>query len=289
MECYVPPLRIIVLILVILSAGSITFLNQIFAFKPSNSIDSQFPDLPALDSLPDLNLSELSNFDLPSNGLPTSNTPSSLIPDIVGTYSSPDYGFQIDLPKDWKGKEIKFLANMVFAAPPDVDLSRFEVPGTFMIITSMTKETLEKLASITKPFAGAAAQNGLEIQGGGASQNVGSNPLDISSSLGSEYSCQPLPSSVVTINGIGTEVSSADCTNSQGTHAKTKSYTFVTGNDSLIVVNFLSNSTTAYDENLPLFEGSVKTIKISNPLDIATSETYKRFKELKSEFNQVGS
>ena len=289
MECYIPPSRIIVLILTILSAGSITFLNQIFAFKPSNSIDSQFSDLQALDSLPNLNLSELSNFDLPSNGLPTSNTPSSLIPDIVGTYSSPDYGFQIDLPKDWKGKEIKFLANMVFAAPPDVDLSRFEVPGTFMIITSMTKETLEKLASITKPFAGAAAQNGLEIQGGGASQNVGSNPLDISSSLGSEYSCQPLPSSVVTINGIGTEVSSADCTNSQGTHAKTKSYTFITGNDSLIVVSFLSNSTIAYDENLPLFEGSVKTIKISNPLDIATSETYKRFKELKSEFNQAGS
>lgn len=289
MKCYVSRLGIIILIPIILFASSIIILNQVYAFKPSNSIKYQFPDLPALDSPSDLNFSELPNFDFPINEFPESDTPSSRIPDIVGTYSNPEYGFQIDLPRDWKGKEIKFLANMVIAAPPDVDLSRLEVPGTFVIITSMNRDTLERLASITKPFAGTTAQNDLEMQGGGASQDIGSNPFDMTSSLGGDYSCQPLPSSVVTINGIGTEVSSADCTSDQGTHAKTKSYTFVTGNDSLIIVNFLSNSTTAYDQNLPLFEESIKSIKISNPLDIATSETYKRFKELKSEFAEIGS
>jgi hypothetical protein len=54
-------------------------------------------------------------------------------------YSNPDIGFQLDLPKDWKGKEIKFLINTLFAAHPEVDLSKLQVPGTFMIISGINQ------------------------------------------------------------------------------------------------------------------------------------------------------
>jgi hypothetical protein len=67
-----------------------------------------------------------------------------------------------------------------------------------------------------------------------------------------------------------------------GTNAsKTKSYAFeIQDNSLIVVVGFYGNSTGTYNQNLPLFEESVKTINISRPADIATSEIYNRYKEL---------
>jgi hypothetical protein len=45
-------------------------------------------------------------------------------------------------------------------------------------------------------------------------------------------------------------------------------------------LGFYGNSTSIYDQNLPLFEESVRTISISRPADIATSEIYNRYKAL---------
>ena len=55
--------------------------------------------------------------------------------------------------------------------------------------------------------------------------------------------------------------------------------------DSLALMGFVSNSTSEYNQYLPLFEESDKTIKISNPGNIAISEIYKKYKELELQSN----
>ncbi|HEU4824753.1 MAG TPA: hypothetical protein VFS97_15120 [Nitrososphaeraceae archaeon] len=55
----------------------------------------------------------------------------------------------------------------------------------------------------------------------------------------------------------------------------------------IIVLAFSGNSTNEYNQYLPVFEESVKTIKISKPGDIATSELYKKHKELETQTNQT--
>jgi hypothetical protein len=205
--------------------------------------------------------------------------PQSGLTDVVGTYVNPDIGFQVDLPKDWKGKELKFLADLVFASPNEISLSEAEtLPGTLMTISGTDQETFSRLAE----FASLAGAGG---QGGGMAQ--AGSPLDIVSASGNNISCNNLPSSFVSINGIKAEQISQECKDEEGTDLKGKGYAFSTQDDSLIVIGFLSNSTAEYDQYLPLFEESVKTIKISQPGDIATSQTYKKAKELEAQPNQT--
>jgi hypothetical protein len=80
---------------------------------------------------------------------------------------------------------------------------------------------------------------------------------------------------------------SQECKDEDGADLKAKAYAFAAQDDSLIVIGFLSNSTSSYNQYLPLFEESVKTIKISQPGDIATSQTYKKAKELEAQTNQT--
>ncbi|MGE5634045.1 MAG: hypothetical protein ACM3VV_02325 [Deltaproteobacteria bacterium] len=68
----------------------------------------------------------------------------------------------------------------------------------------------------------------------------------------------------------------ADCTDEQGANTKTKVYAFATSDDSIILIGLYSNFTNEYNQYLPLFEESLKKIKISNPGDIAKSEIYKK-------------
>lgn len=283
-----PFLKIIPVVIPIVLAGcSITlfFLYEAYAFKPSNDINSLSPDLSEGNSIhsslpptSNLNISELPSFDLPSlDTSPIGHT--SLMPDVIGMYSNPDIGFQLDLPKDWKGKEIKFLVNSVFAAPPGVDLSELQVPGTFMIISGINQDAIDKLTSIVQRFsAPATPPSGADARG----PEGFANPLDITSSYGNEFSCQRQPPSIVNINGIAAEEGLADCIDQQGRNVKTKTYSFVTQDDSIITLGFLSNLTSEYNENLPLFEESVRTIQVSNPGDITTSEIYKKLKQLES-------
>ena len=210
---------------------------------------------------------------------------SSFMTDVNGTYTNPDIGFQIDLPTGWKGKEINFLIKSVFAAPGEINLLEvegedFQDLATFMTILGIDEGTFNMIEEFSKLPA-------LEEGGGGEEETLlqGSDPLNTTTTpFGNTdvLSCTFSQPSFVIINGINAEERSGECIDEEGggINSKTKSYAFATQNNSLIVLGFYGNSTGAYDQNLPFFEESVKTINISRPADIAASEIYNRYKEL---------
>jgi hypothetical protein len=230
-----------------------------------------------------LNFSEFSELNNSAQSDEFTSLFSSFMTDVNGTYANPDIGFQMDLPTGWKGKEISFLINTVFAAPREINLELeggdFQEPAAFMTILGIDEGTFDMIEGFSESSA-------LEEGGVGEEETLlqGSDPLDTTTpTFGNTdvLSCTFFQPSFVTINGINAEERLGECIAEEGgTNPKTKSYTFATQNDSLIVVGFYSNSTSSYDQNLPLFEESVKTINISRPADIAASEIYNRYKEL---------
>lgn len=94
---------------------------------------------PPSDFFSDLNFSESPNFELPPI---TDNfeSPKRNFPDVKGIYTNSDFGFQVDLPKDWKGKEIKFLMNIVFAAPQEINLEKLEEPENLIVISGINQK-----------------------------------------------------------------------------------------------------------------------------------------------------
>jgi hypothetical protein len=240
-------------IVFILSLGAATNLLSDNAFAQTDgesAFQEQFPSFesPPSEFVPGGNFSELPETDLPP-GLP----PPINIPDINGTYVNPDVGFQVDLPEDWNGKEITFLLDMVVAAPGGVEIESIDEPGTTMIIQVLDEESFDELA---------------RMQGG--------DPL----AMQEGDQCQELPTSFVTINGLKAEQRSGDCTGEEGSNTKIKAYTFATADGTIILLAFSSDSINDYNRYLPQFEESVRTIKISQPGDVATSELYQKHKEL---------
>jgi hypothetical protein len=242
---------------------------------------------------PDLNFSEIPEFDgefaQSEEGL--SSFLSSFMTEVNGTYMNPNIGFQINLPAGWKGIEINFLINSVFAVPGETNLGLlgegedFQEPATFMTIQGIDQESFNELESLVSELPALEEEEG----GGGVGGEEGS-PLGTTASpfANNTVSCSYSQPSFVTVNGINAEERVAECSDEEGggelvggvTNLKTKSYTFATQNNSLIVLGFYGNSTSIYDQNLPLFEESVRTISISRPADIATSEIYNRYKAL---------
>jgi hypothetical protein len=234
-------------------------------------------------TMSNLNFSEFPELNNSAQSEEFSSLFSSFMTDVNGTYTNSDIGFQIDLPTGWKGKEINFLVNSVFAAPGEINLELegedFQEPTTFMTIIGINEGTfnmIEGFSELPAPEAGGVGEEETSLQD--------SDPLDTTTTpFGNTdvLSCTFSQPSVVAINGINAEERSGECIDEEeGTNPKTKSYAFATQNNSLIVVGFYSNSTSNYDQNLPLFEESVKTINISRPADIAASEIYNRYKEL---------
>ena len=209
-----------------------------------------FESSPPSEFVPEGNFSELPGSDLAPGLAPPVN-----LPDINGTYVNPDVGFQVDLPNDWNGKEITFLLDMVVAAPPGIEIESMEAEGTAMIIQVLDEDSFDELA---------------RMQGG--------DPLAMQAGDGDQ--CKELPASFVTINGFKAEQRSGDCTGEEGSNTKIKAYTFSTADGTIILLAFSSDLVNEYNQYLPQFEQSAKTIKIENPGDIATSELYKRHKEL---------
>jgi hypothetical protein len=217
------------------------------------------------------------------------------VSEVNGTYMNLNIGFQMDLPTGWKGIEINFLINSVFAAPGETTILEplaFQAPATFMTIMGIDQEGFNRLESIVSQLPALGGQARTSLPQGGSSSS--SDPLGTSTTTmtpfgdNSPVSCTFSQPSFVIINGINAEERVGECTDGGGgavvggvTNApKTKSYTFATQDNSLIVVGFFGNSTITYDQNLPLFEESVRTISISRPADIATSEIYNRYIEL---------
>jgi len=241
---------------------------------------------------PDLNFSEIPEFDgeFARSEEDLSSFLSSFMTEVNGTYMNPNIGFQINLPAGWKGIEINFLINSVFAVPGETNLGLlgegedFQEPATFMTIQGIDQESFNELESLVSELPALE-----EEEGGGVGGEEGS-PLGTTASpfANNTVSCSYSQPSFVTVNGINAEERVAECIDEEGggelvggvTNLKTKSYTFATQNNSLIVLGFYGNSTSIYDQNLPLFEESVRTISISRPADIATSEIYNRYKAL---------
>jgi|GEM_PF-1746190 len=271
---------------------SFTLITAAFAQEGNNNTTSEGAATTTEGSLqPDLNFSEIPEFDgefaQSEEGL--SSFLSSFMTEVNGTYMNPNIGFQINLPAGWKGIEINFLINSVFAVPGETNLGLlgegedFQEPATFMTIQGIDQESFNELESLVSELPA------LEEEGGGVGGEEG-NPLGTTASpfADNAVSCSYSQPSFVTVNGINAEERVAECSDEEGggelvggvTNLKTKSYTFATQNNSLIVLGFYGNSTSIYDQNLPLFEESVRTISISRPADIATSEIYNRYKAL---------
>lgn len=246
---------------------------------------------------PDQNFSEFPEFDeeFSQSEEDLSSFLSSFMTEVNGTYMNPDIGFQIDLPAGWKGIEINFLINSVFAVPGETNLDLleegedFQEPATFMTIQGIDQDSFNELESLVSELpaleegGGVGDEEGTPLQGSGNPLGTTATPFGDNA-----VSCSYSQPSFVTINGINAEERVAECIDEEGggelvggvTNLKTKSYTFATQDNSLIVLGFYGNSTSIYDQNLPLFEESVRTISISRPADIATSEIYNRYKEL---------
>ena len=247
---------------------------------------------------PDLNFSEIPEFDeeFAQSEEDLSSFLSSFMTEVNGTYMNPNIGFQINLPAGWKGMEINFLINSVFAVPGETNLGLlgegedFQEPATFMTIQGIDQESFNELESLVSELpaleeegGGVGGEEGTPLQGSGDPLGTTASPFGDNA-----VSCSYSQPSFVTVNGINAEERVAECIDEEGggelvggvTNLKTKSYTFATQNNSLIVLGFYGNSTSIYDQNLPLFEESVRTISISRPADIATSEIYNRYKAL---------
>jgi hypothetical protein len=237
----------------------------------------------------DLNFSQFSEFNSSkSSDEFESSLFSSLMTDVNGTYTNPDIGFQIDLPTGWKGKEINFLINSVFAAPEDINLLEFEEEDfrdlpAIMTIVGIDEETFDMIEGFSE-LSALGGQEGGRVGEENASLQ-GSDRLETTTTPfgNNAFSCIFSQPTFVTINNITAEERLGECIDEEaggGGNPKTKSYTFATQNNSLIIVGFYGNSTSTYDQNLPIFEESVKTINISRPADIATSQIYSKYKGL---------
>ena len=206
--------------------------------------------------------------------------------DVNGTYMDSDIGYQIDLPKDWKGKESKFMMNMVFVAPEEINLEDIEEPGTFIIFFGLDKEYFDMLTDLTQlPSVEEGAKE--ELSGNEEESFQDTDSLGNPTSFSNIDSCNEFQTQPITINGINAEQLRADCIDENGVNTKTKVYAFATSNDSIILTGLYSNSNNEYNQYLPFFEESVKTIKITNPGDITKSEMYKKYKELELQFNKT--
>jgi hypothetical protein len=261
---------------------------------------------------PDLNFSEIPEFDeeFAQSEEDLSSFLPSFMTEVNGTYMNPNIGFQINLPAGWKGIEFNYEITSVFAVPGETNLGLLgeggeggeddvQEPAVFMNIMGIDQDGFSWFESMSQLPASGGGGVGDGGEGGGQAGLIGgqeeegtttlpqgnSDPLGITTAPSggdSAVSCTFSQPSFVNINGINAEERLGECVDEEpgGSNAKTKSYTFATQDNSLIVLGFYGNSTSIYDQNLPLFEESVRTISISRPSDIATSEIYNRYKEL---------
>lgn len=242
-------------------------------FEIPSDYDSSFSEI-----MSGQNFSNSSEFD----NLTDFAMPNMFFQDVNGTYMDSDIGYQIDLPKDWKGKESKFIMNMVFASPEEINLEDIEEPGTFIILFGLDKEYFDMLTDLTQlPSFQEGSNDEQLLQDSDSLTN--NNP----SSDSILDSCNDFQTEPITVNGINAEQIIADCIDENGIYTKAKIYAFATSDDSIILTGLYSDSNNEYNQYLPLFEDSVKTIKITNPGDIAKSESYKKYKEIELQSNKT--
>lgn len=187
---------------------------------------------------------------------------------VNGTYNNPDYGFEIVFPQGWEGSEFSAPVGKIASVSSSelgmgiADFSAMSV----MFIDNRNNTALSMISNLTNPVGAATSQG---------SDNIG------------EPRCKSLSFSPVTINGIKGEEGTYTCENVMSStrsdaNVRSKGFTFATIDNSLIFISFTA-SQNIYDKDLPKFEESVKTIKISNVGDISNSATYNEYKKALSQ------
>jgi hypothetical protein len=204
---------------------------------------------------------------------------SSLIRTVSGTYDNPNLGFTIDLPQGWNGTEMNFLANVVVAGPEGLgsfsenlmNQSSLEKSHAMMTIIGFDKNTFDRMKSFTQSML---------------SGFNSSSMTNMMGQLRKDAKCVKTVDSPIIINGVTGQQISYECEGKLFA-GKIKGYTFATKNDSLITVSFFANSTSGYDKYLPQFEDSIKTLKISNPINIQSSPIFKEYQKFAGLYNQT--
>jgi hypothetical protein len=194
----------------------------------------------------------------------------SLVKPISGLYDNPSLGYRIELPPGWNGTEMNVLTQMVIAVPAGssslfkngLNPSDVEKNHTMMTIIGIDKKAFDTLKNI--------AQSMLS----GANISSMTNMFD---QYKKDAKCDKTVAPVV-INGATGQQISYEC---QGPlfAGKIRAYAFATKDDSLIQVSFFGNSNSGFDKYLPQFEDSIKTLKISNPIDIQSSQVFREYQK----------
>jgi hypothetical protein len=183
---------------------------------------------------------------------------------VNGTYTNPDFGFEIVFPQGWKGTEFSDPSGKVASVSSgERKLGSADFSGMGVkFLDNRNNEAISILSNLT-------------------------SPLGASTSEGEEAKCMGLSFTPVTINSIKGEEGTYVCETVNPTTGSNKSIrtldvTFATKDDSLIFISYYG-SESQYDNDLPKFEESLKSVKISNPGDITSSATYSEYKKVLSQ------
>jgi hypothetical protein len=187
---------------------------------------------------------------------------------VNGTYMNPDYGFEIAFPHGWVGTEFSGpFGKIVSTSPFQLGTNPNGLSAmSIMFVDNRNNTALATISNLTNPLEATTSQ--------------GSDSIE-------QPRCKSLSFSPVTINGIKGEEGTYTCENimpgtGQNASFRAKGFTFATKDNSLILISF-TGSQNLYEKELPKFEDSVKTVKLNNPGDISTSETYKVYKKALSQ------
>jgi hypothetical protein len=188
---------------------------------------------------------------------------------VNGSYSNPDQGFEIVFPQGWEGTEILVPFGKVVSASPLAtgmnvsDMSKFYAMS-IVFVDNRNKTALSAISDLSNPADNATASQDAKYIEAAKCGSLLFSPVTVNNIKGEQvaYTCEGIPV------GTGSNISE-----------RTKGITFATNDDSLIFVSF-SASRNVYDMEIPKFEESLKTVKISNPGDILNSQTYQEYKKL---------
>jgi hypothetical protein len=206
------------------------------------------------------NLSQLTG----DQGMNLKNLLSSFKP-VNGTYSNPDFGFEIVFPQGWKGTEFSDASGKVASVSSgDRKLGSADFSGMGVkFLDNRNNEAMSTLTNLTSPI-GASTSEGEEES---KCKGLSFSPVMIDSIKGEEatYTCE----TVSPATGSNRSINTLD-------------FTFATKDDSLIFISYYA-SKNLYENDLPKFEESLKSVKISNPGDISSSATYSEYKKVLSQ------
>jgi hypothetical protein len=176
-----------------------------FELPSSSNSDSYFSEF-----MSEQNFTNFSNFDSSADY----EMPQIYFPDVNGTYINSDIGYQIDLPKGWKGKEMNFMMNMVFATPHEINLEEIEEPGTIITISGLDKKYFDMITDLNQLLSFKEGSNeglaaGIEEDDEQFLQDSDSLSNPTSDSIMDSYNDFQIES--ITINGISAEQVMAEC------------------------------------------------------------------------------